>query len=261
MTVFDLGDTVPLGVAIRDANDALVTPGAIVLTITLPDGTSVTPTPATVSTGLYTADYVPVQAGRHLVRWTTTTPATAFTDTFDVDEAAPPLIIGLEEAKDFLNITDTSQDEELRAMIEGVTAVVESGDGKDFPGVGPVVRRTVTTVVRADGSCYEYPLPTTQILSLTSGAYLDGGGSVSLTGYTFDDSILRAPYGGYLPSAPWTLTYVVGRPSLPSNIRMGALEILKLAWASQRGGDQPAFLVSFRALAWLGSETPALGFA
>jgi hypothetical protein len=85
---------------------------------------------------------------------------------------------------------------------------------------------------------------------------------VDLTGYTFDQGILRPPYSGTLPTTPWTLTYVVGIPSLPANIRMGALEILELAWNSQRGnGEAPTFLIPYRAQAWLGSYTQALGFA
>lgn len=262
--MFDLGDTVPLGVQILDEDDQLVAPGAISLVVTQPDGTSMPgTTPANPATGVYTFAAVPTQAGRHLVRWTTTTPATAHTDTFDVAEAAPPLIIGLAEAKSHLNLDDTNaaRDDELRAMLEGVTAVVEGGDGGEFPGVGPVVRRTVTT--RSAGGGSEWVLPYSNVLSLTSATYENGGGSISLAGYTFDDAgVVRLSNGGCLPSEAWNLTYVVGRPSLPPNIRMGALEILEDAWDSQRrGGERTPFAVSYRAKALLGSETKALGFA
>lgn len=251
--MFDLGDTVPLGLEVRDAADALTTPAAIVLAITQPDGTTAAgTTPATATTGIYTYAFVPTQAGRHSVRWTTTGPATAYTDMFDVSEAAPPLIVGLAEAKAYLNIEDDDGDEELRAFIEGVTEVVENGDGNDFRGVGPVVRRTVTATIYPNGSCVA-SLPYTEVLSLTSAVDVGTGVTVSLTGYTFDQGVLRPAYGADLPLRPWTITYVVGRPSLPANIRLGALEILKLAWNSQRGnGEPPAFLVPYRAQAWLG---------
>jgi len=259
--VFDLGDTVPLGVQILDEDDQLVAPGAISLVVTQPDGTSMPgTTPANPATGIYTYAAVPTQAGRHLVRWTTTTPATAHTDTFDVSEAAPHLIVSLAEAKKHLNITDSTQDDELRAFIEGVTAVVENGDGRDFRGVGPVVKRTVTTRVEACGGAFV--LPYTQIISLTSGTRLDGGGAVDVTGYTFVYGILRPPYGSWFPSSPWTLTYVVGLPDLPGNIRLGALEVLRNAWNSQRGSqaDIP-FLVPYRAASLLAPNVAGPGVA
>lgn len=259
----EYGGTVPLGIEVRDAAGTLTNASTNTLLIRLPDGTQVTGTTTNPSTGVYACLYVTTQAGLHEWSWITTGPATGQTGAFDVSEQFPGTIVSLDEAKDFLDITTDDEDDLLRAMLEGVTAVVEGGDGRDFPGVGPVVRRTVTTTLR--GTRYGtagFALPHTHIISLTSGAYSSDASAVDLTGYTFADGILRAAYGGYLPSTDWTLTYVVGRASLPANIRMGALEILKLAWNSQRGSDEGVpFLVPYRAQAWLGSEQQVLGFA
>lgn len=258
--MYDFGDTVPLRLEVYNTAGALTNATTNTLTIQLPDGTTVTPSTTNTGTGIYECLYVTTQAGLHQWYWGSTVPATGETGSFDVSAQFPGLIVSLAEAKAFLNIDDTDQDDELRAMLEGVTAVVEGGDGKDFPGVGPVVRRTVTTRVDSWGGS-GWVLPYTQVLSLTSGAYISDASVVSVAGYTAVDGILRPPVGGALPSSPWTLTYVVGRPTLPANIRLGALEILKQAWASQRGSDAPAFLIPYRALSWLGSETSALGFA
>lgn len=252
---YDLGDTVPIGVAIRNAADALVNPSTIVLTITLPDGTTATPTPVNDSTGLYSVLYVPTQAGRHLVRWVTTTPNTAHTDAFDVSEAAPPLILSLAEAKAALNIrpADTDQDDELRDMLEGLTSVVEKE-------VGAVVRRTRTSILRPCGD-WRLPLPYSPVISATSATLVRDASSVDVTGWYADGSLLYCGTTGFFPYEPFTLTYVVGRPDLPANIRKGAVEILRLAWASQRASEPPAFLIPYRAAAWLAPEQQTLGFS
>jgi hypothetical protein len=253
---YDLGDTVPIGVAIRNAADALVNPSTIVLTVTLPDGTTATPTPTNDSTGLYSSLYVPTQAGRHLVRWVTTVPNTAHTDAFDVSPAAAPLIIGLSEAKAYLNIrsTDTTQDDELRSMLEGVTATVEKI-------VGPVVRRQVTSTLYP--TCYSsaMSLPYTNILTVDSAALVSDASVVSVTGWHTDGGMLWLNYGSTFPYYPFTVTYTVGLPDLPANIRMGALEILKNAWTSQRSSDPVPFLVPNRAMEWLAPSEKLLGFA
>lgn len=262
--MFDLGDTVPLGVTIRNASDVPVTPsGGPVLTITLPDATVVTPTPVPGTTGVYTYDYVTTQAGRHAVRWTTTGPATAFTDAFDVDTTAPAMLFSLAEAKEFLNIrsTDTTSDEELRAMVAAVTAVVEAQ-------VGPCVRRTVTATIYPTGNIYKpVVLPDTHILSLTSAATVTGT-TIDTTGWIAEDGIIRSagtvyPYSLAMPWTPWTITYVVGRAVIPPNVILAAKEILRVAWASQRGpvDEAPPFLIPYRAGALLQPDAEYTGFA
>jgi hypothetical protein len=71
--VFDLSDSVPLAVDIKDSAGALTNATTITLTLTLPDGTTTAPSvtnPPSV-TGQYRVTYVPVQEGRHVVRWVT----------------------------------------------------------------------------------------------------------------------------------------------------------------------------------------------
>jgi hypothetical protein len=100
----DLGDVVPLTVQIRDANGVLANATAVTLTITLPDGTTISPAPANPSVGLYQVDYVTVMEGRHIVRWVATgNNASAYTDSFDVRPVNPPLILSLSAAKAAIN--------------------------------------------------------------------------------------------------------------------------------------------------------------
>src|ERR1044072_2726207 len=133
----DLGDTVRLEAGGHGADGILAGASAAVLTITLPDGTTATPTVANPpgQTGKYTADYVTQQAGRHTARWVFTSPAAAYTDVFDVREAAPPMLFSLAAAKKKLDIpsTSTGDDEELREYIEATTACVEHFVGAVVP--------------------------------------------------------------------------------------------------------------------------------
>lgn len=253
--MWDYGGIVPLGIEVRDSAGVLTNASTNTLTIRLPDGTTATPATSNPSTGVYTCLYTTTQAGNHEWSWLTTVPSTGESGSFDVSPQYPGLILSLTEAKAFLNIrsTDTDQDDELRGMLEGVTRVVEHE-------VGAVVRRTETSVLRTCGE-NSYPLPLSPVVSLTSGAIVRDGSSVTITGWYAQGSVLYAGLYGTLPVEPFTLTYVVGRPDLPTNIRMGALEILKLAWASQRASDPPTFLVSNKAREWLAPDMQALGFA
>jgi hypothetical protein len=138
--LFDLGDVVPLTVNIRGADGVLANATAVTLTITLPDGTTTSPAPANPSVGLYQVDYITVMEGRHLVRWVATgNNASAYTDSFDVRPANPPLIMSLSAAKAILNIPSgsTVDDDELRSLVEAVTSAVETYRGE------AIVRRTV----------------------------------------------------------------------------------------------------------------------
>ncbi len=93
-----------LSILIRDAAGQPANAGAVTLTITLPDGTTVTPGPiASTTPGVYDYDYVTVQAGRHGVRWVATgANAAAFTDAFDVQPADGSPWISLADVKDHL---------------------------------------------------------------------------------------------------------------------------------------------------------------
>jgi hypothetical protein len=259
---YDFGDTVTLGITVTDAAGALTNAATNVLTITLPDGTTTVPSTANPSTGQYTASYVAnVASGHFLWRWPTTSPATSETGAFDVLDALPPMIVSLADAKRHLNIpaSETSNDAELREFIEAVTRPIEAK-------VGPIVRRTVTTTIQP---CYEQAvaLPYFPVISLTSGAVVRDNSAVTVTSLVVETGgILRDKGFSPLPFEPWTLTYVVGRPIIPAEIRNATLNIIKDLWTSQRGSagsvaSRLGFLTSYQALDELKPDMQLLGFA
>ena len=60
---FPVGDTVKLTVEVRVSD--VLTSATMACTIQLPDGTTTTPTPSEVSTGIYQIVYTTTQAGYH----------------------------------------------------------------------------------------------------------------------------------------------------------------------------------------------------
>lgn len=232
---FDLGAVVPLGTQVKDSSGALANAGAMALTITLPDGTTSSVSPVSpASTGIYTYDYSTAQAGRHTVRWVATgVNAGAYTDSFDVREAAPPGILSLADAKRHLNLTATTDDDEVRGWIEAVTAGIEGL-------CGPVVVRTVT-----EQHDVRYTrllaLRQTPVLALTSVEPVLTGG----TSYTVGDLVVDSVTGivrrlnGSSFLGPLEVTYTAGRRIVPAAMTAAARIILQHLWRTQQGPGRP----------------------
>lgn len=164
-------------------------------------------------------------------------------------------IVTLADAKAFLNMDPsvTSEDDELQSFITAMTDVVEAE-------VGPIVQRAL--VADIDGLCgTTITPPTWPVISVTSGTYLLDSSDVDVSKIVPRKGVLTTIDGSWLPLSPWVATMQVGRTDIPDSIRSGALEVLKLAWATQRGSDAPAFLISYRAAAWFKPTAYALGFA
>lgn len=267
----DLGDLVPLTVEVRDTAGALANAGAVTLTVTLPDGTTATPSVSSPSTGRYQADYAPPTAGRYVARWVATgLNASAHVETFDVRPGDPGYLLSLSAAKAALNIpaTDLGDDEELRSMLEAVTAAVEDHRRET------IVRRTVVEQLR--------PAPTRRlvlghspVISLTSIVRLFDGVTWTLPG----DAVLVdaaagvvASYGAVF-SGDLTVTYVAGYQIVPANVTEAAKIILRHLWQTQQtpgmgprvfgGGEDSApvglgFAIPNRAVELLGGRPPMI---
>jgi hypothetical protein len=224
--VADLGDVFPLTVEIRDAAGVLAAAGAITLTVTLPDGTTVTPSVTNPSTGRYQCDYPTTQVGRHTARWVATgLNSSAYVDVFDVRPADPGYILSLAAAKRALNIpvTSTGDDEELRELIEAVTAIVE-----DYRKEA-VVRRTVVEQTSASGSTVL--LRKAPVISVTS---VVSGSTTQTTGFIVDSEIGEVTSTGAPFSGDLTVTYVVGRSIIPANFVEAGKIIIKHLWTVQQ---------------------------
>lgn len=230
----DLGSTVRLNAECRDPGGALTTADAVTVTIGLPDGTTTTAAATETATpGRYQADHATTQPGRHTVRWLFTTPGHAFTDQFDVREAAPPAILSLTDAKAHLRLTPTTHDDELRTWIEATTKAVEWF-------VGPVVVRTVTEDHDMRQAA-TLALRQTPVLELTAIAPVLSGGTTYTTGDVDVDAVtgvVQLTAGGYL-CGPLRVTYTAGRRIIPANIAAAARIILQHLWRTQQGPGRP----------------------
>lgn len=234
MTItYDLGDQVPLAVTIEDADGNAVNAGAVTLTLTLPDGSTVTPLVTNPSTGNYAATYTPTLPGRHIVNWVATgANAAAFHDVFSVSDAGIA-VVSLAEAKRHLNITSTSSDEELRRMIEVAAVVGEHYTGRVFG------RRVVTE--RMSGGFAQIVLSKVPVISVTS--VTENGATMPASSY-----LLTSGTGGVLTRLSsnifhqWKpgaynieVSYVAGYAQQPAPDRQGCLELLRHMWETQRG--------------------------
>jgi len=147
------GAVVPLTWVNTDTSGNPQDAATVTLTITLPDGTTVTlsTTGSTVShtgEGSYAAAYTTTQAGHHIILWVATDAAYpgAFADSFEVQPAADPTIVSLAEAKDILQLTGTTQfDARLQGWNGSATNVIEYM-------CGPVVQQTITETIPSRGT-------------------------------------------------------------------------------------------------------------
>jgi hypothetical protein len=239
---YDLGDVVPLGITITDSTGANANASAVTCTITLPDGTTSTGSVTNPSTGLYNCDFSPSQTGRHAVRWVATgTNASAYVDDFLVRDFAELGIVGLAEAKDYLNIpaTDTTNDEELRSFIDSASDLAESY-------VGQVLGRRTFTNELYDGGTEFIRIRNPKVISVTS--VYENDALVSSSNYVLDytgQRLYRIGSGTLYATNSygyWTqgmnnvkITYVAGYVNPPMAAKQGVLVIIKHLWETQRG--------------------------
>ncbi|MET7475065.1 hypothetical protein ABZT17_11990 [Streptomyces sp. NPDC005648] len=231
---YDLGATARLTAECREPGGALVTAGTATVTVTLPDGTTATPTAAETSTvGQYRADYVTADAGRHTVRWVFTSPAHAYTDSFDVRDQAPPTVLSLQDAKSLLKKESPADDPLVRFWLEATTRAVEYF-------VGPVVVRTVTEDHQV-GLERSLALRKTPAISLVSVTSLRAGGYDYDTGLLHLDPVTGAVTrtDGGLFTGPLQVVYRAGRPIISANILAGSQLILQHLWRTVSGPGRP----------------------
>ena len=211
-----------------------ISPATITLTITLPDGTTVTPSagPGAASgpDWIIAYDYATTQAGLHKAAWQTTGPGTAAADAFNVRDYRA--ILSLAEGKNHIGVdTWTGDDDELRNFLMAVTEVVESK-------VGPCVRRTVTQRI-GDTHAGTLVLNQYPVLSVTSVTSVWTGGPSWTTAQLVvdgDAGTVTVQYGA-MPFwyGPWDVVYPVGRAVVAERHIHAAKELLRHLWESQRG--------------------------
>ena len=232
--MIDLGSDYPAAIDVSGdagtpANAAMVT-----LTITLPDGSVVTPAvqnPPAV-TGQYRYAYQTVQPGRHIVKWETVSPVTTYRDVFDVGTDTLVSIVSLADAKDFLGIdqADTRADDELRAWLAGTTEVVERVKNE------VIAMRTITATEHNEQprSVRLWKVP---VISLTSLSAADDDRTWDVTSDVRTDpetGLVRRIHGPHMRG--WiTAVYTAGYQVVPYHLMQGSLVLLQHVWETQRG--------------------------
>jgi hypothetical protein len=259
--MYEIGDTVPLTTQVRDAVGTPANAGSMNLAVTLPDGTAGTVTnPVTGTAGAYSYPYLFTVAGAHTITWTATgANAGVYTDTLYVE--SDQAIVSLAEAKAYLRITRTADDELLRGLILTASSLCESAEG-----TGQVWRRrTVMNEVHTSGGTIIPYLRPVQALTAIS---IDGSAGVP-SDYTVESWRIT---GGSWSSAAVSITYVVGSNVIPRAVRDGTLEMVRHLYAMHRGGSnlprqeepdytlQAGYLIPNRvAMAWRAFQDSGLG--
>lgn len=252
---YDLGATALLAAQCRDPGGTAATATTAVVTVTLPDGSTVTPPAAeTATVGTYQAFYVTEQPGRHNVRWQFTGPAHAYTDVLDVRPEQSTLLFSLADGREHLNLTSTRDDDELRYWIGVTTRAVEHF-------VGPVVVRTVTEDHHVDAAT-ALALRRPPVLTVTSLQPLrDGGPSYEPDGLVVDPQAgIVTRSSGALFRGPLRAVYRAGRPVIEDNITGAGRIILQHLWRTQRasrGGSLPGASDDYSVT----EPIPGLGYA
>lgn len=288
--MFDLGSVYPAALNVFNAAGVLVDPATAILTITLPDGTTVTPSvplPSTVP-GQLRVSYQTVQPGRHLVRWQTTNPNIGYTDAFDVAEASPPMILSLAMGKRAVGIdaANTDDDDELREMITGVTKAVENYKNEVIARRAIVAESHQYDLWSWSWQTPRLKLNFTPVISLDTLVSEDG-----VVNWLSDGGLLPADTVGrnlYLnsqtgivdvvrstPITGWVVAgYTAGYKVIPYNYLQGSKVMLQWLWETRRGpgglnavigpeelhamtGAHP-YLIPRKAQEWFGPPFPAV---
>jgi hypothetical protein len=243
MASYDLGDVVALGITITNSAGTAQNATSVACTITLPDGTSVTPTVTNSGAGLYDIAYTPTLSGRHVVRWVATgTNASAFTDEFSVRDLTTLPVVSYDMALSHLNIPAASADEEeIRRFIDAAQDLAENY-------VGAVLGRR-TLVETYDGQTDVLRLRSPRAISITT--VVESGVTLDASQYKLDDTGQRlyrlttstisasssfGVYGFWASGVnAVTVTYIAGFTVTPPAVQQGVLEILRHLWSTQRG--------------------------
>lgn len=244
----DLGDTLPFRSDVYDKpveqGGVLVNATTVTLTITLPDGTTTSPSianpPAT--TGKYSYDYVVSPtglAGRYRGQWLftmATGKTTSYVETFDVG----PSLITVDEAIAHLRaggiVTGADDLDQLQWLCFVASDAVERDLGR------VIMRRTV--VETYDGSRGSIVLRSTPVVSVTS--VTESGTGLVSTDWLLDSGsgIL---YRGSSTSTLWwgwgrqniVVTYVAGYVDPPRIVRKVALNGVQRMWQQSQQASHP----------------------
>jgi hypothetical protein len=238
---YNVGNIVRLTYAVKNDLQVPANPATATLTITQPDGTTVTPsvTLPPPTTGQLVVDFTAAQAGLHSVRWVTTAPSTAEDDTFTV-EALASMLVSVDEAIAHLRATQTINSDADREQVQWLCLVATDAIERDLDRI--LVRRAVTEV--HNGSQHAIILRHTPVISVTS--VTESGVLVDPSGYLLDSAtgFLYRGTTSYANRFAWgyqnvSVTYVAGYANPPRVARLAALNLVQSLYQQSQTAFHP----------------------
>lgn len=131
-TTYDVGDAAFLTTSVYDTAGNPTT-ATVVLTVTKPDGTILTPGVTFTAPNVYSASVVLDQLRTWFYTWTVSGAVTAVdSGQFTAANPAPPYYASLADLKARMQITDTGRDRELTAALEAGARDIDRDTGRRF---------------------------------------------------------------------------------------------------------------------------------
>lgn len=223
--------------AVYDTDSVLTDPTEITLTITLPDQTTVTPTPVHDSMGTYHYDYTFAAEGLHKFSWLAIDPAAQKTDYANAAEWRS--VIGIDEAKDFVHFGTGDDESILLQILAAATELAEGIVGICVPKryVNQRVPGTDRAVIRLPNA----PLLSDQSIESITSVWTGGPSWVTADLIAYPDSA-TCESADMIPFwlGPWKATYTAGRTVISESIQLAVKEIILDLWAMHRpyGADE-----------------------
>jgi hypothetical protein len=261
---YPLGALVPLSITVRDSAGQPAATTPVTLTVTLPDGSTATPTVSTAAVGVYYVDYAAPQAGRYEFYWTTggTVVSAYGPDVFEVTPRTAAPLISLTDAKAHLNLSasTTTDDGELLNMLSAVTEACEAEIGRTLrrATVTDVFDRSLRRVGGVDildhsatTDMYDWfnvvRLRTTTCPCvtcaprrlLTVASVIDNGVTLDPANYTVG-RVESAVYLLRSTPGPVSVTYTTGYTSTPAWAQLAVKRALENIWQRSQQAAHPA---------------------
>lgn len=241
MPRYPQGQPITLSTTVKNAAGALVNASALALTISKPDATTQSyASPTNDGTGLYHQD-VPTadinQLGHYAYKWVATgTGAGVSFSNFDVFDPLEVSVLSLQDAKDHLNIpqTTTTYDNELLSKIATIQSTLEKLTG------GPIITRSITERVPCRYAWNELAVRQRPLVAVTSITDVASGVATDITGLDVDTNagIIRRrlgwPFLGL--GGAYTVVYTAGwGTAISPAFNEAARIILEHLWQTQHG--------------------------
>jgi hypothetical protein len=225
--IYDIGDAVKLSTVLKDDTGSLTNTAGMSVTVTKPDGTSVSPAVTnTNAAGVYTAPVTVDQAGTWTYVWTASGTVVAVEPGQFTVRAQTVYVVSLEELKAQLNRTDSADDVELRGYLASATRYVEWRSG------GPIAVQTFTERHFVTGpTITPRRRPLVSITSITP----DFGQALDTSTYIADtDANQIMLYYTVLPG--WhTIVYRAGWAVPNENQKLAGMIVAQHLWDTQNG--------------------------